>query len=75
MSLGDVIYDTEKKTFFTPNTGTIAEQEGNITQTGVVEGGPAAEGNPSEDDPPADDPLVEGGDKSDLEKGGHEGES
>lgn len=37
MSLGDVIYDIEKQTYFTPNTGTIADQNGNITKEGVVE--------------------------------------
>lgn len=37
MSLGDVIYDVEHKTYFTPNTGTVADQDGHITSEGVVE--------------------------------------
>ena len=67
MSLGDVIYDTEHKTFFTPNTGTVADQEGNITQTGVVEGADPPE--PAADPPDNNEPDPDK-DKNILEKGG-----
>lgn len=68
MSLGDVIYDTEHKTFFTPNTGTVADQGGNITKTGVVEGAdpPEPAADPPEPEPEPDPDK----DKNILEKGG-----
>jgi HK97 family phage portal protein len=53
MSLGDVIYDTERKTFFTPNTGTVAGQDG-IQKEDIVTNGP--ETNPPVSDPPGTDP-------------------
>lgn len=76
MSLGDVIYDIEHKTFFTPNTGTVADQEGNITKEGVVGNGPTDTGddNPPGGDPP-EGPAGEDKDIDNLEKGGDEGES
>ena len=71
MSLGDVIYDIENKTFFTPNTGTVADQKGNITKEGVVVNGPAdTSDNTSGDASPGMDE-----DNTHLEKGGDEGES
>ena len=71
MSLGDVIYDVENKTFFTPNTGTVADQKGNITMEGVVVNGPADTGKDTSKD--ASTGMDE--DKTHLEKGGDEGES
>ena len=37
MSLGDVIYDIEKETFFTPNTSTITGKEGQQEQPTVMD--------------------------------------
>lgn len=63
MSLGDVIYDIEKETFFTPNTSTVTGPDGN---TEVIEP-ETVETEPVEDK----DPLPDGN----TEKGGSEGES
>lgn len=57
MSLGDVVYDVEKETFFTPNTSTVTGSDGETkqvepsepeTQTGdtVKDKDPPADGNP-----------------------------
>ena len=64
MSLGDVLYDVENKTFFTPNTGTVADMDGNILDEGIAG---------KSEEPPSDEAPAEDEDKN-LEEGGVEGD-